>query len=74
MDKKELYHSYVNSKGKRVTGTASFLHHVFNELGGIQEYNDSVGAEYIREFINEHSDTIQEAIVKKARKKRFKVV
>jgi len=66
--------SYLNKKGKRVAGPPAFLHHVYTEMGGIQKYNDAVGAAYIKEFVKAHSDTINNGLVAKARKKRLKVV
>lgn len=66
--------SYTNKKGKRVSGSAAFNHHVYTEMGGIQNYNDSVGAEYIKAFINANSDSINDNIVKNAKRKKFKVV
>lgn len=66
--------SYTNKKGKCVSGSAAFLHHVFTEKGGIQEYNDSVGAEYINAFIKAHSDAINRNIEKNAKRKNFNVV
>ena len=73
MSKKPDY-SYNNKDGKRVTGSAAFLHHVYSENGGIQEYNDSIGKEYIEEFIKYRSDKLQEDIEKKAKKNRFKII
>ena len=66
--------SYTNKNGKRISGTAAFLHHVFTEKGGIQEYNDSVGAEYIKAFIAAHSDNINHNIEKNAKRKYFNVI
>lgn len=66
--------SYTNKKGKRVSGSAAFNHHVYTEMGGIQKYNDSVGAEYIKAFIDAHSDSINDNIEKNAKRKKFKVV
>lgn len=71
---KKLDFSYINSKGKKVSGAAAFNHHVYTEKGGIQNYNDEVGAAYITEFVRQHSDIINEGITKKAKKSRFKVV
>lgn len=65
--------SYINQDGKLVSGSAAFNHHVFTETGGIQAYNDEVGQEYIQAFIAANSDIINERIVAKAKKKRFKV-
>lgn len=66
--------SYTNQKGKKVSGAAAFNHHVYTEMGGIQEYNDSVGEAYVKEFIRQNSDIINEGLEKKAKRNRFKVV
>ncbi len=66
--------SYINDNGKKVSGSAAFNHHVYTEMGGIQEYNDSVGEAYVKEFIRKNSDIINEGLEKKAKRNRFKVV
>lgn len=66
--------SYTNKKGKRVSGAAAFNHHVYTEMGGIQNYNDSVGEEYIKAFIHANSDIINKGLEKKAKRNRFKAV
>lgn len=66
--------SYINGNGKKVSGSAAFNHHVFTEMGGIQNYNDSVGEEYVKEFIRQNSDIINEGLEKKAKRQRIKVV
>lgn len=71
---KKIDFSYLNKRGQRVSGAAAFNHYVYTEKGGIQEYNDEVGAEYISQFIRENSDVINEGLEKKARRSRLKVV
>lgn len=66
--------SYVNQNGKRVSGSAAFNHYVYTEKGGVQNYNDEVGMEYLKEFVRQNSDIINEGLTKKARKSRFKAV
>lgn len=66
--------SYVNQNGKLVSGSAAFNHYVYTEKGGIQNYNDEVGYEYLKEFILQKSDSINEGLARKARKSRFKAV
>lgn len=66
--------SYINKNGKRVSGSAAFNHYVYTEKGGVQNYNDEVGTEYIREFVRQNSDIINEGLARKARKSRFKAV
>ena len=70
---KNLYHPYINKNGKKVNANASLLHHI-KEIGGIQKYNDSVGAEYIASFIKHHSDEINAEIIAKTNRKQFKIV
>lgn len=65
--------SYLNEDGKLVSGTAAFLHHVYTEMGGIQNYNDEVGKAYIAEFVSAHSDIINDGLEYQARKKRLKL-
>lgn len=66
--------SYINDNGKRVVGTAAFNHHVFTEMGGIQQYNDAVGSMYIKAFLQTHSDYVNAEITAQARRKRLKLV
>lgn len=66
--------SYINQNGRRVSGAAAFNHHVYTEMGGIQNYNDEVGTEYVMEFIRQNSDIINDGLTKKAKKNRLKVV
>lgn len=66
--------SYVNQNGKRVSGSAAFNHYVYTEKGGVQNYNDEVGMEYLKEFVRQNSDIINEGLAKKAKKSRFKAV
>lgn len=66
--------SYVNRNGKRVSGSAAFNHYVYTEKGGIQNYNDEVGMEYLKEFVRQNSDIINGVLAKQARKSRFKAV
>ncbi len=73
MSKKSDF-SYVNQNGKRVSGSAAFNHYVYTEKVGIQNYNDEVGMEYLKEFVRQNSDIINEGLARKARKSRFKAV
>lgn len=73
MSKKSDF-SYVNQNGKRVSGSAAFNHYVYTEKGGIQNYNDEVGMEYLKEFVRQNSDIINEGLARKARKSRFKAI
>lgn len=71
---KKIDFSYLNEHGKRVSGAAAFNHYVYTEKGGVQGYNDEVGAEYIAQFVRENSDIINEGLEKRARRSRLKVV
>lgn len=66
--------SYVNENGKLVSGAAAFLHHVYTEMGGIQNYNDAVGAAYITAFVKAHSDDINAELAVQAKRGRLKRV
>ncbi len=66
--------SYINENGKRVSGSAAFNHYVYTEKGGVQKYNDEVGAAYVMQFIHENSDIIQEGLAKKVKRNHFKTV
>lgn len=71
---KKIDFSYVNTKGKKVSGAAAFNHHVYTIKGGVQEYNDEVGYEYLKSFIEQNSDILNTKLEKNARKSRFKAV
>lgn len=66
--------SYVNAKGRRVSGSAATLHEIYTVQGGLKNYNDEIGKEYIEEFVREHSDIINRNIEKNSRRKTFKVI
>lgn len=66
--------SYINDKGKRVTGAAAFNHHVYTEQGGIANYNDYIGEKYISEFVNQISENVNNNIERDVKKNRFKVL
>lgn len=73
LNEKDLYRPFTNKHGKRVSGTASFLHYL-KEVGGIKNYNDIIGAEYILAYVKDHSEIIQEGILAQEKKRRFKSV
>lgn len=64
--------SYINEDGKLVSGAAAFLHHVYTEMGGVQNYNDAVGTAYIEAFVKAHSDDINADLAVRARRGRLK--
>lgn len=69
-----LYHPYINKDGKYVSGPAALNHYIYTVIGGLQNYHDETGEEYIRAFVKEHSDSVHEELAKKAKKRRFRVV
>lgn len=71
---KAIDFSYVNHNGKKVNGAAAFNHYVYTEKGGIQNYNDEVGFEYIKEFVRQCSPQINDNLEKQIRRSRFKAV
>lgn len=74
MSNKELYHPYKNKNGKMVCGAAALNHYIHTVKGGIQNYNDEIGLEYLSEFVKEHSDIINSRLAQKARKSKFKII
>lgn len=66
--------SYKNKNGKWVYGAPAFNHYVYTVKGGVQEYNDEVGTEYIRDFIEYRSDSINTKIERKVRKSQLKAI
>lgn len=71
---KELYHPYVNDKGKRVNGSAALNHYIYTVSGGVQNYHDEIGTAYIADFVKSHSDIINDGLAQKAKKEKFKVI
>lgn len=66
--------SYTNDNGKKVSGTAATLHEIYTNHGGVKNYNDNIGMEYIQEFVSSHSDIINASIEAKSRRKKLRVV
>ncbi|CUP63960.1 Uncharacterised protein [[Ruminococcus] torques] len=74
MGNKELCHPYLNSNGKMVHGAAALNHYIHTVKGGVQNYNDEIGIEYITSFVKEHSDIINAGYAEKAKRERFRVI
>ena len=74
MRRQDPDYSYLNKDGKRVTGAAATSHEIYTVHGGIAEYNDYIGEMYIREFVKEHSQTLQRNIEMESRRKKLKVI
>ena len=67
--------SYVNKDGKLVKGTAATIHHIYTEMGGIDNYNEAVATEAIKKALESGLlDEINKALTKNAKKKRFKKI
>lgn len=71
---KDPDYSYLNDNGKKVSGSASTLHEIYTVQGGVKNYNNNVGTEYITRFVQENSDIINEGLEKKARRNKMKIV
>lgn len=66
--------SYINDNGKLVTGSAAMLHYIYTVMGGIENYNDSVGEIYIHKFVKHISFEANNDIERNVKKKRFKAL
>lgn len=74
MARKKLDYSYINKNGKKVSGAAATSHVIYTVHGGLQNYHDAIGIEYIKDFVNAHSDFINTKIIATIKRKKFKVV
>lgn len=66
--------SYINDNGKLVAGSAAILHYIYTVMGGIENYNDSVGEVYINKFVKHVSVEANKHIERNMKKKRFKAL
>lgn len=66
--------SYINNNNQKVSGAAATLHEIYTVKGGLGNYNDSVGKEYIDAFVKAHSDEINANIEAQSKRDNFKVV
>ncbi len=73
MDRKYDYR-FINKDGKLVAGPASVLHQIYSVKGGLQEYNDWVGEEYIKAFIRQNSEEVNDELEAEARRSQLKLV
>lgn len=71
---KDLYHPYINDDGRLVSGSAALNHYIYTVKGGLPNYQDEIGEEYIHEWVKQNSDIIREGLAKKAKRERFKIV
>lgn len=62
--------SYINDDGRKVGGTAAVLRKIFTEMGGLQNYNDMVGEQYIKTFISDQANAVLDASHKRKQIKR----
>lgn len=67
-------YSYINNSGRRVTGTGATLHEIYSVHGSLQNYHDSIGAQYLQTFIDVHSDNINSNIQTKSCRMKIKVM
>lgn len=66
--------SYINNNGKKVSGAPAFNHYVYTVKGGVENYNDEVGEQYIKAFISSNSEMINNSLQRNVNKSKFKVV
>lgn len=74
MTRKKLNYSYINDAGKKISGAAATLHEIYTVHGGLQNYHDFIGKNYITAFVNAHSDIINAEIEATTKRNQFKVV
>ena len=70
----KLDFSYINDNGKKIGGAAAFNHYVYTVKGGVKNYNDEVGEQYIKAFINSNSEVINNSLQRNINRSKFKVV
>ncbi len=74
MSKKDsIYHSYINEGGKKVSGMASYLHHM-SKQGGVEQHEKNIVMKFFENFYDNSSDELRSALNKEARKSLFKVI
>lgn len=73
LNEKDLYFSYVNEDGKRVSGTASLNHHI-KKVGGINEYNKRVGRAFLERFMDVYADSIIDDLLTQEEREYLRVV
>lgn len=66
--------SYVNEDGKRVSGSAASLHHIYTECGGMDGFVAEVSESTIKSLVTQLSDSISDELTKTAKKNRFKKI
>jgi len=66
--------SYINDKGRKVSGPPATIHFIYTEMGGVENYNDYVGEKYIRQFLRHQSENINREIERDAKRKKYKIV
>ncbi len=66
--------SYINDNGRKVSGAAALIHYIYTVKGGIENYNDEVGEQYIKAFISFNSEEINKLLQRNVNKSKFKVV
>lgn len=74
MAKNKLDFSYVNADGTTVSGSAAFIHHVYTECGGVDNFVNGIVLEYLKDFVKEHSEMITPIYNKQIKKSRLKAM
>ncbi len=69
----DLSLSYINERGKVVSGTAATLHTI-KIVGGLRYYNQMVGRAYVDMFLDSLSPAVNATIEAEVKRKRFRVV
>nr|DAG25593.1 MAG TPA: hypothetical protein [Caudoviricetes sp.] len=65
--------SYINEKGKKVSGAAATLHEIYTNHDGVGDYNNDVGESFLKEFIKLISKTANLDIQAKSKRKNIKI-
>lgn len=73
MNKKDLYGSYINENGRKVSGSAALLHQI-KGCGGIEGYNKKVAISTITTMVENCMISINENLLKSIKKDLFKKV
>lgn len=69
-----MNYSYVNENGKLISGPPALVHYIYTVMGGVKNYNDSVGETYIKKFVQSISDEANSEIERKAKKTNLKAI
>ena len=74
MSKKDkIYHSFINEDGKKVSGTASYLHYISNQ-GGVEKHEKNIAMKAFEMFYDSVSETLRDSIAKEVKKNLFRLI